>query len=136
MSLPVSWGTLYGNRKTIKYKGEKNRYTFDHKNVAGFVDSLFELDEFSLDPPPSLSHTGLRNILKQASILPITDANRRAGYTRPDIYIDDRKSNLDEPVAGELDSLGKWDGHIGKHAILKIDDFYNYVTSVEVCTFE
>lgn len=135
MSLPTSWGNQYGTRKTSKYPQEFDRHDFEHTNKIALIDSLFKLATYSLDPPPSLSHVELQDMLKGAYIIRPPGMTYTLAAPRDKIYIDDRRSHLDEAVAGELEARKDWTGHIGKHKICSVEDFYNYASTIKVCKY-
>ena len=132
MSLFTSWGHQYATRKTNKYRQEFSRHTFDHDDKNTFIDSLFEADSFSLNPPTDLCHSELCDILKQGSIVAPLVPGGTSTASRDQIYIDDRRSTLDEAVAGELDASLDWRGAVGKHELCTVQDFYNHITTTEV----
>jgi hypothetical protein len=132
MSIPTIWGNQYASRQTSKYSGEHERFPFDESAKATFIDSLFKLKPYSLGPPPKLSHIHLRDILKDACINRPSRSVQSPAKPQDKIYIDDRRSNLDEAVAGELRGKMDWTGHLGKHEILDVPSYYTYVSKTEV----
>ena len=114
MSLPTSsWRDLYHSRKRKRYPYEATRHDFDHANRTTLVDSLFITDEFSLDPPASLTYLQLRDILKQGCLEPqdaSSSGSTSDGMLKDSMYIDDRRSLFSEFVAGKLESGEDWTG--------------------------
>lgn len=133
MLISRSWRDQYNARKSKNYHGEVTRYSFEPESQARYISMLFVGRSFTLEPPKTLAYLELRDILKQSRLKVPMDSSPSIAPVRDRVYIDDRRSVLDEAVAGQqLESKDVWMGLIGKHEVCDVDAFYDYVTATEV----